>query len=65
MASGRRSHDPWTDEQPIRSALFSQEQLARHAMSLADSHLVSQRATPVVSLLRRLKENARVLGECY
>ena len=64
-AFGRRSTDPWSEDQPIRSALFSEEQLARHAMSLADSHMVSRRAKPVVSLLQRMRDNASVLGECY
>ena len=48
-AFGRRSTDPWSEDQPIRSALFSEEQLARHAMSLADSHMVSRRTRPMVS----------------
>lgn len=64
-ASYRRSREPWTDGEPIRSALFSDEQLARHAISLADSHITTRRAAPVVSLLKRLQDNAEVLGECY
>lgn len=63
--TGRRSTDPWSDAQPIRSDLFSEEQLARHAMSLADSHMVSRRTRPMVSLLRRMRDNAIILGECY
>ncbi len=66
LAFGGRSRDPWLDDQPIRSPLFSDEQLARHAMSLADSQIVLERpGAPAIGLLRRLKDNARALGECY
>lgn len=65
LVFGRRSDDPWSDESPIRATLFSAEQLARHAMSLADSQVVLKRARPVFSLLSRMKENARILGQAY
>ncbi|MDO5495087.1 MAG: glucoamylase family protein, partial [bacterium] len=49
----------------IRGPRFSEEQLARHAHALADSHLTLRKATPVVSLLNRMRENVRVLAANY
>ena len=57
--------DPWRDVEPIRSDLFSDEQLARHAISLADSQIEVRRTDPVVSLLARVRANGTELAKCY
>lgn len=61
----RRSRAPWGDLRPIRAEQFSDEMFARHAVSLADSHVTVRHGRPVVSLLRRVEENSRALIEAY
>nr|NLD40170.1 glycosyl transferase [Actinomycetales bacterium] len=56
---------PWDDGSLLRGPLFSDEQLARHARALADSHVTVPRARPVVSLLTRMRENQRILTTNY
>lgn len=62
---GRRSRTPWGDHAPIRSELFGPERFDQHAVSLADSQNVVYRASPVVSILRRLDENSDALLKAY
>ena len=61
----RRSREPWRDHEPIRAALFSDELLDQHAITLADSQLVVRNSTPVVSLLERIDQDKRALVRCY
>ncbi len=49
---------------PIGAELLSDEQLRRHARTLASWHRLAE-APPNDRLLRRLKDNARVLEEAY
>ena len=51
-----------TDEQPLRSELFSINLLQRHARALAQRHRISVYKTPDV-LLPRLKANAKILSD--
>ena len=60
-----RSSAPWDDESLIRAPRFSYEQLARHARSLADSHVVMPHTRPVISPIARTKQNSRVLAANY
>ena len=50
------------DEQPLRSELFSSDQMERHGKSLAGSHKLSLERVPD-KLLKRLGENQEVLVE--
>ncbi len=52
------------DEPPLRSELFSTEQMKRHGKVLADSHKLSL-GRPSDRLLTRLAENEGVLIEAY
>jgi cyclic beta-1,2-glucan synthetase len=52
------------DEQPLRAELFSVDQLARHAATLAASHQLAKKRGSH-QLIPRLNENERVLGETY
>ncbi len=61
----RRSSEPWGDYEPIRGALFSDELLDQHAVTLADSQVVVRHSTPVVSLLQRVEQDSRALVRCY
>ncbi len=53
-----------SDEQPLRSELFSTDQLEQHAKSLAGWHEVDKRTGPD-RLLSRLEKNEAVLLEAY
>ena len=52
------------DDLPLRSELFSVDQLERHAESLAEWHQIDQRRGPD-RLLARLAENEQVLLDAY
>src|SRR5688572_14392853 len=53
---------PREEEPPLRSELFSAEQMERHGKELAAAHRLSTRRTPD-RLLARLAENERVLAQ--
>ncbi len=57
--------EPWGDSASIRAELYSDEQLQRHAVSLADVQVVVRDSTPVVSLLQRVEQNGRALVAGY
>ena len=61
----KRLLEPWGDSASIRAALYSDEQLDRHALSLADVQVVVRDSTPVVPLLERVEQNRRALIACY
>ncbi|HYN57779.1 MAG TPA: hypothetical protein VES03_11335, partial [Motilibacterales bacterium] len=61
----RLSGEASGDHEPIRAELFSDEQLERHAVTLADSQVVIRNSTPVVSLLTRIEQDQRELVRCY
>jgi len=53
-----------TDEQPLRSELFSGPQLKEHAKNLASRHAIASKHGPD-RLLPRLAENEKILLESY
>ena len=55
----------WSEEDPIRSELFSVERLEQHAQSLAANQPVSDKPPPATSLVDRLAENERALLSAY
>lgn len=55
----------WNSTAPVREELFSAERLEQHACSLAQAQVVTQTPPKVVSLSRRLNENASVLLSAY
>ncbi|MBD8595559.1 glycosyl transferase [Pseudomonas sp. CFBP 8758] len=57
--------DPWLATAPVREELFGIERLEQHAQSLAAAQTVSARPLRVLSLQRRLKDNAQVLLVAY
>jgi len=52
------------EEPPFRAELFTQDQLKVHARAIAERHKITRRIGPD-RLLRRLGENAAILGEAY
>ncbi|RYZ77113.1 MAG: hypothetical protein EOP05_02940, partial [Proteobacteria bacterium] len=52
-------------EDPIRSVIFSASELERHGESLAHAQKVTANAKKGENLLRRVKDNARVLEHAY
>ena len=64
MTRARRERLKERDEQPLRSELFSTDQLEQHAKNLAGSHEVDKRTGPD-RLLSRLEENEGVLLKAY
>ncbi|MDB5302500.1 MAG: glycosyltransferase, partial [Phycisphaerales bacterium] len=52
------------EEQPLRSELYSVDQLERHARALAESHELAASASPD-RLIARLHDNERVLVQTY
>ncbi len=60
-----RSPDPWRDRHPIRSEIFGPDRFEEHAVSLADVQTTVRSAPSVVSMLRRLNEDADVLVASY
>ncbi len=59
---GDRQQAP--EEQPLRSELYSVDQLERHARLLAESHALATSASPD-KLIARLHDNERVLVQTY
>ena len=59
-----RERPSQSDEQPLRSELFSTDQLEKHAKALAGRHEVDQRIGPD-HLLSRLEKNEAVLLEAH
>ena len=57
----RRLREPWGDSASIRAELYSDEQLQRHAVSLADVQIVVRDSTPVVSILQRVEQNPSLI----
>jgi hypothetical protein len=52
------------EERPLRSELYSVDQLERHARIVAESHELATKASPD-RLLPRLGDNERVLEQTY
>lgn len=53
------------DEQPLRGDLYSVDQLAQHARTLASWHQAIEQPDHPEPLLRRLQDNHRVLEQAY
>ena len=64
MTMGRLAN-PWKDPTPVREELFGVERLEQHARSLASAQAVTERPPAVVSLRKRLRQNAAVLLAAY
>jgi cyclic beta-1,2-glucan glucanotransferase len=63
---GHRSPSPpWCDKAPVREELFGVERLEQHAESLAAAQSVTTKPPVVLSLHRRLDDNAAVLLAAY
>ncbi len=58
----RASKAPWDDINPVRAEMFGVERLEQHAASLAEQQDVTRKPARVVSLQRRLEENAIALS---
>jgi len=56
---------PWNDPMPVRKELFGVERLEQHAQSLAQAQKITAKPPYVVSLQRRLTDNAAVLLAVY
>ncbi|WP_304618861.1 GH36-type glycosyl hydrolase domain-containing protein [Paracoccus sediminilitoris] len=56
---------PWSDSAPVRAELFGVERLEQHALTLAADQTVTDHPPSVVSLHKRLKDNARALRTAY
>ncbi|MGH9710998.1 MAG: hypothetical protein ACRD37_10685, partial [Candidatus Acidiferrales bacterium] len=56
---------PHDIEEPIRAELFSLERLEQHAESLAAAQTVMNKAARGHPLIPRVRENGRVLLDCY
>src|SRR5512134_4056409 len=52
-------------EEPIRAELFSVERLEQHAQSLAVAQTVTEHPQEKPALVRRVRENGRVLHEAH
>jgi len=59
------SKAPWNSTAPVREELFSIERLELHALTLSAAQTVSSKPAKVVSLQKRLVENAAVLLRAY
>jgi len=59
---GDNSQPRYILEQPLRSELFSSEQMEQHSMQLARLHILSSKPSPD-QLLKRLADNEKVLLE--
>jgi hypothetical protein len=64
MTRARRDRLKERDEQPLRSELFTTDQLEQHAKALAGWHVVDKRGGPD-RLLSRLEKNETVLLKAY
>ncbi|BBK34084.1 cyclic beta-1,2-glucan synthetase [Stella humosa] len=56
---------PWADHDPVRQEIFGVERLEQHAESLAAAQPVTRRPPSVLSLQKRLDDNAVVLLAAY
>ncbi len=56
---------PWFDHAPVREELFGIERLEQHAATLAAAQKVHSKPPAVLSLHRRLDDNAKVLLAAY
>nr|WP_290835506.1 glucoamylase family protein [Halomonas sp.] len=56
---------PWDSTTPVREELFSAERLEQHAGSLALAQEITNTPPKVVSLTRRLNDNAKTLLDVY
>ncbi|MBU1439509.1 MAG: glycosyl transferase, partial [Gammaproteobacteria bacterium] len=65
LAGGRSSMPLWQDRRPVRAELFSVERLESHALTLANSQLVTNKHIWVPALATRLTENAAVLLQAF
>ena len=61
----RAASSPWRDHTPVREELFGIERLEQHASTLAAAQTVSAHPPRVLSLHRRLNDNAKVLLAVY
>lgn len=61
----RASKAPWNDINPVRAEMFGAERLEQHAASLAEQQDVTLKPPRVVSLQRRLEENAIALSATH
>ncbi|MEX2201382.1 MAG: glucoamylase family protein [Dongiaceae bacterium] len=61
----RTAMPPWNDGAPVRDELFSVERLEQHAETLAAAQPVTADPPRVLSLHRRLDDNAAVLLAAY
>ena len=61
---GESSNDNGEEKPPLRSELFTEEQLDKYAISLAERHTLFSK-TPSESLLKRLDENEKILLEVH
>jgi cyclic beta-1,2-glucan synthetase len=52
-------------EEPISAEIYSVERLEHHAQSLARDQDVATKPSPVISLYRRLRDNAAVVQDAY
>lgn len=62
---GKLGRVPDGDSAIIRAELFSEDQMSRHALSLASSQVVVRRARPVTTLLTRVELNRVSLVHSY
>jgi len=62
---GNLGDAPGGDTAIISADLFSEDQMSRRALSLADSQVVVKRAKPVTTLLRRVEQNRASLLRSY
>ncbi len=65
MFGRRPPRAPWDDTAPVRQELFGVERLEQHARTLAAAQPVAARPPAVLSLHRRLDDNAGVLLAAY
>ncbi|HWP11896.1 MAG TPA: glycosyl transferase, partial [Ramlibacter sp.] len=65
MFGRRPPSPPWSDTAPVRQELFGIERLEQHAQTLAAAQPVAARPPAVLSLHRRLDDNAAVLLAAY
>jgi cyclic beta-1,2-glucan synthetase len=59
------ARSPWRDHTPVREELFGIERLEQHAYTLAAAQKISAKPPAVLSLHRRLNDNAKVLLAAY
>ncbi|KAA0890020.1 GH36-type glycosyl hydrolase domain-containing protein [Pusillimonas sp. ANT_WB101] len=65
LLTRRSASSPWNDKTPVRNELFGAERLQQHAQGLATAQKITLRPLRVLSLPKRLDENAAVLLTAY